>query len=124
MIKRNLALTAVALAALSFAVAPAFAEEDASKGGPRAEKFEKRGHEMFEKTDTNKDGFLSREEMEASHKERMDAMFEKTDTDKDGRLSPEELKKGRESMREKYRERFEKRKEMREEHHGDGQNDD
>jgi len=117
---KNVALTAIAVAALSLSAAPVFAEDapqpapagdvghdgsppmDAKKGGD----FEKRGKEMFEKTDTNKDGFLSREEMAASQKERMDEMFDKTDSDKDGKLSPQELKAGREAMREKFRAKF------------------
>jgi hypothetical protein len=77
--------------------------------GPRADKeakFEQRGREMFEKTDTDKDGFLTLDEMEANHRARMEEMFKRTDVDSDGKLSPEELKKGRESMRDKFRERF------------------
>lgn len=73
--------------------------------GKQAE-MEKRGAEMFAKADTNKDGFLSKEEMLNAHKERIDEMFEKVDTNKDGKLSPEEMKKGREIMREKFKEKM------------------
>jgi hypothetical protein len=139
--RKNIALTAMALATLSLSgalsVNQAFAEDapqpppageqgqdappppkdgpndgaDAGKGGPRAGEFEKRGREMFEKTDTDKDGFLSKAEMEASQKDRMEEMFDKTDTDKDGKLSPEELKKGREAMREKFRSKYKEHRE-------------
>lgn len=117
---KNLALTAIALATLSLSATTVFAEDaptpppaaDVKPDGKppvdakKAAEFEKRGKEMFEKTDTNKDGFLSREEMAASQKERMDEMFEKTDTNKDGKLSPEELKAGREAMREKFKAKY------------------
>lgn len=65
-----------------------------------------RGAEMFTKTDTNHDGYLSKEEMLNFHKERADEMFNKADTDRDGKLSPEEMKKGRELMRAKFKERM------------------
>lgn len=83
------------------------------KADERAAKFEKRGKEMFDKTDTDKDGFISKAEMAASQKERMEEMFNKTDTNKDGKLSPDELKKGREAMREKFKARFKDKN-----HHG------
>lgn len=121
---KNIALTAVALAALSLSASPVFAEDapptpppagevgrdgsppEAGKGGDRAAEFEKRGKEMFDKTDTDKDGFISREEMAASQKARMDEMFDKTDSNKDGKLTPEELKAGREAMREKFKAKY------------------
>lgn len=133
-ISRRLALTAVALATLSLSTMPASAEDapkpapagevahegpkDGSQGGPKEDgpkdgRFEKRGKEMFEKTDSDKDGFLSKAEMEASQRERLDAMFNKSDLDQDGKLSPDELKKGREAMREKFRAKDKDR-----EHHG------
>lgn len=114
-------LTAIALSALVLLISEAYAETESAgappqveeqkpdlgaQGGSRSEKFEKRGKEMFEKTDTNKDGFLSIEEMEASHRERMEEMFNKTDLDKDGKLSPEELQKGRESMRDRFQKKY------------------
>jgi hypothetical protein len=129
-----LTMTAIAVATLSFGAAQAFAESptemmpppheenggeaagENAGGGPRADKFEKRGREMFEKTDANKDGFLSKEEMAESHRQRMEEMFNKTDANKDGKLSPEELQKGREAMREKFKEKFKERKEHQPEH--------
>jgi Ca2+-binding EF-hand superfamily protein len=68
----------------------------------------------FEEIDTNKDGAITREEMEAHHRKKLDAMFEKADGDKDGKLSQEELRKGREEWRAKMKERFDKMKERRE----------
>lgn len=120
---KNIALTAVALAALSLSATNGFAEStptpppagdighegpppEGGKGIDRAAEVERRGKEMFDKTDANKDGFISREEMAASQKERMDEMFDKTDTNKDGKLSPDELKKGREAMREKFKAKY------------------
>jgi len=126
---KSVTLTAIALATLALTTAPVFAEdspqhsssheEDAQKGGPRVDdrhaEMEKRGKERFEKTDTNDDGFLSKDEMEAEHKARLDEMFSKTDGDKDGKLSPEELKKGREEMRAKFKERMKERHESKSE---------
>ena len=115
------ALTAISLATFVFYSTQAHAENSTAtssshsedhqesgdgKGGPRSDKFERRGKEMFEKTDSDKDGFLSKEEMEASHRARMEEMFNKTDMDKDGKLSPEELQKGRESMRDRFRQKY------------------
>jgi hypothetical protein len=91
-----------------------------NQGGPRSNKFEKRGKEMFEKTDTDKDGFLSKEEMEAGHRARMEEMFNKTDLDKDGKLSPDELQKGRESMRDKFRQKYKEGQGGPEGNRGDG----
>ena len=114
----KIALTAVALAALTFMSAAVHAEDapqpppqagepaGGPAGGPRADGFEKRGREMFDKTDTNHDGFISKEEMLASHRARIEEMFDKTDTNHDGKLSPEELKAGREAMRDKFREKY------------------
>jgi hypothetical protein len=119
---KSLTLTAVALAAISMSL-PAFAEDtpqpppageeggpppEHGDGGPRGGG-EGHGKEMFDKTDTNHDGFLSKDEMEASQKARLDEMFTLTDTNKDGKLSPEELKKGRELMREKFKEKMKDR---------------
>ncbi len=82
---------------------------DPDKMAERQAEMQKRGAEMFAKADTNKDGFLTKEEMLEAHKAKLDEMFEKIDTNKDGKLSPEEMKKGREAMREKFREKFKER---------------
>jgi Ca2+-binding EF-hand superfamily protein len=95
-------------------------QDSANQGGPRSDKFEKRGKEMFEKTDADKDGFLTKDEMEASHRARMEEMFNKTDLDKDGKLSPDELQKGRESMRDKFRQKYKEGKNGPKGNHEDG----
>jgi len=59
------------------------------------------------RADANKDGFLTKDELMAGAKDRIDKMFAEADTDKDGKLSKDELEKGREAMREKMRQRFE-----------------
>ncbi|MDY0029388.1 MAG: EF-hand domain-containing protein [Pseudobdellovibrionaceae bacterium] len=82
---------------------------DPDKMAERQAEMQKRGAEMFAKADTNKDGFLTKQEMLEAHKTKLDEMFEKADTDKDGKLSPEEMKKGRDIMREKFREKFKDR---------------
>ena len=105
-------LTLMALAAtFSVANAAAFAEgfEGKGPGGPGHH-----GPPKFEAVDTNKDGYLTRDEMEAHHKQKLNKMFEKTDTDKDSKLSKEELKKGREEMREKMRKHFKEKREAKE----------
>ncbi|HPQ51096.1 MAG: EF-hand domain-containing protein [Alphaproteobacteria bacterium] len=79
------------------------------KKGDQRQDMEKHGAEMFAKADTDKDGFLTKEEMLNAHKERLDEMFAKTDADKDGKLSPEEMKKGREIMRAKFKEKMKDR---------------
>ena len=123
---KTCALTAVALVAIAFSASNTYAESQPNvspapqtegdnpvpddKGDARSEKFERRGKEMFEKTDTDKDGFLSKEEMEASHRARMEEMFNKTDVDDDGKLSAEELQKGRESMRDRFKQKYQEGK--------------
>lgn len=82
---------------------------DPDKMAERQAEMQKRGAEMFAKADTNKDGFLTKEEMLEAHKAKLDEMFEKTDTDKDGKLSPEEMRQGMQQMREKFREKFKDR---------------
>lgn len=75
---------------------------------------EKHGAEMFEKADTNKDGFLSKDEMLSQQRARLDEMFATTDTNNDGKLSREEMKKGRELMHEKFKAKMEAHKKERE----------
>lgn len=134
---KHIALTAIVLSSMAMSGSLAQAEDlkemsppsqhsnelkqdGDNQGGPRSDKFEKRGKEMFEKTDVDKDGFLSKEEMESSHRARMEEMFNKTDLDKDGKLSPEELQKGRESMRDKFRQKYKEGKGGPDSHHEDG----
>lgn len=69
------------------------------------------GGGMFSEADTNQDGFLTRDEMEAAHKKRLDQMFKDMDTNNDGKLSRDEMRAGREKMRQKFRERMKDRRE-------------
>lgn len=91
-----------ALVALSFPAAAEDAKPMVDKDGKPA--MSKR----FIETDTNKDGFLTKDEMLEEHKKRIEDIFTRLDTDKDGKLSPEEMKAGREKMRERMKERREK----------------
>ncbi len=83
------------------AATTAFAEGVDNKGG----------HHKFNKIDLNKDSSLTRDELEAHYRKKIDRIFEKTDADKDGKLSDAELQKGREKWDAKMRRRFEKMKE-------------
>jgi hypothetical protein len=121
---RQTALTLACLGLLipATAATPAFAEgttyerssnERVEKRQERKEKKQERKQErrekMFEETDSNKDGFLTREEMRAAHEKRQDKMFENLDSDKDGRLSKEELAKGRDDMKKKFKDNWKDR---------------
>lgn len=89
-------LMPVLATALILTAAPAFAED-----GPK----EGKKHDRFKEADKNTDGFLTKDEMLEAHKARLDKMFEKTDLDKDGKLSQEEMEKGREEMKKRWKER-------------------
>lgn len=102
---------------LSLLASPAFAQE----GGGREKGPD--GGKMFEKIDKDKKGYVTKEDMLAFHKERIDEMFKELDVDKDGKLTREELAKGREKMREKMRERLKERKENREDGRPEKQED-
>lgn len=71
--------SAVILSALSL---PAFADK---------------GHGMFERTDTNGDGFISKVEFDAGR----DGMFAKLDANKDGVVTQEEMQAARDAWRAK-----------------------
>ncbi len=101
---KTLALSALIAATFTL---PAMAEEGSET--PR----DRKAQEHYMKADANKDGFLTKDEMLAQHKIRLDEMFAKSDTDKDGKLSKDELKKGREAMRAKMKERMKERQEKR-----------
>ena len=66
-----------------------------------AERGEKAQRFLFNRTDTDDDGFISEEEFTTSQLER----FKKMDTDKDGKVSFEENKQAIEKMRKRL-ERF------------------
>lgn len=85
---------------------PVGGPQDHGPGGPGGPD----GKRFFEEADTNKDGFLTKDEMRAVQEKKLDQMFEHVDADKDGKLSKEELKKGHEEMRQKMRERFKAKK--------------
>jgi Ca2+-binding EF-hand superfamily protein len=56
-----------------------------------------RGAKMFEKMDSNSDGFVSKDEYLAKTEKRFEAM----DTNKDGKISKDEFKAHHEAMKEK-----------------------
>lgn len=83
------------------------------KHGPR---FDRPGHErpfdgprphFFKDADTDKDGFITKDEMTAKQTARLNELFATVETDHDGKLSAAELEKGRELMRAKMKARFE-----------------
>jgi Ca2+-binding EF-hand superfamily protein len=98
-----------ALMAAFLAATPAMAGHH--EGGPHGDK---KGAKMMERIDTDKDGFLTKDEMLEAHKARLDEMFERDDTNGDGKLSPEELKAAKESFKDRMKERREKWKERKE----------
>lgn len=111
--KRNLAL--ILAAAIALGAAPAFAEHGGPHGPGPGGPGGPGGHggpgmHFFEESDTNKDGFLTKEEMREAQEKRLNEMFEKLDTDKDGKLSKEELQKGHAEMRKKMRQHFKEMK--------------
>lgn len=59
------------------------------------------GGRFMAMADTNKDGYITKDELMAGAKTHIDEMFEVMDTDHDGRLSKDELAKGRELMRQR-----------------------
>jgi hypothetical protein len=67
------------------------------KGGPSF------GERMMLRADTDKDGFLTREEMLEDNRRFVEKLFTEADLDQDGKLSPDEMKKGREALRNKMR---------------------
>lgn len=69
------------------------------------------GHgQRFANADTNGDGFLSKEEMQAAQQKRLDMMFQKNDADKDGQLSKQELRQGRQEWEGKMRQHMGQRR--------------
>lgn len=76
------------------------------EGGPRGG-FSPHGQhdqkfDMFAKVDTDKDGFVTKDEMLAGQKARLDDFFANADTNHDGKLSRDEMEKGRELMRARF----------------------
>jgi hypothetical protein len=105
-------LTLGVLTALALGASPAGAEEKLTPGGAGPGD----GKMMRPmKADTNGDGFLTKDEMIAAHRKRLDEMFAKTDANKDGKLSREEMKAGRERMKAERKAKREEWKAKREE---------
>ena len=105
---KKLALMSAA-AVLAFGVSPAFAEHH--EGGKHD------GHKgkMFEESDANGDGVISKDEFKAHHEKKMDEWFSKLDQDGDGNVTKEEIKAGREKMHERMKDKMKERREKRQE---------
>lgn len=107
---KKILTTAAIAAGLIVASASAMAE-DAPKTDAKPPMHHGEGHgEHFAKADKNKDGFLTKEEMQEAQQERLNEMFAKLDTNKDGKLSKEEMAAGKKQMREKMKAHWEERK--------------
>jgi hypothetical protein len=107
---RNFALLMAATLALGSA-APAFAQDAAPSAPPATHGPAVGGpSHFFEDADTNKDGFLTKEEMRAAQDKKLDEMFAHLDTNHDGKLSKEELRQGHEEMRNKMRAKLQDKK--------------
>ncbi len=84
--------------------------EDRPNNEAMREDMKKQMEERFMKGDTDKDGFLSKEEMQAEQEKRFNEMFSSSDKDSDGRLSRDEMREGHKAMREKFKKRMEDRR--------------
>jgi len=82
----------------------AFADDHGERGGKG---------KLFQKSDLDKDGLISKGEFEAHHQKKMEEWFGRLDANGDGNVSPDEAKAGRKKMREGLKERREKRQENR-----------
>ena len=87
------------------AASSAFAMEQPAPMPPKGEPH--KGGKMFEENDTNKDGFISKDEWRT----RGDKMFSETDGNNDGKLSQDETKAHMEKKRAEWKERRAERKE-------------
>ena len=98
-LKTLLTITGISLATLSTAVA--IAQPGPARGsgaGQAASQPQGRALERFQAADTNKDGFLSKEEADKGMP-RMGARFAAIDTNQDGKLSVEEFQTMRSNAR-------------------------
>lgn len=101
---------AIGASALALLATPALALQDGSKGpkGPRGPEtrveLQAKIQERFNKTDLNKDGFVTQDEIktarEARMKERSDKRFATLDANQDGSISRAEFDASRTKMRE------------------------
>lgn len=131
MLRRHLALTltttALLLGASPFSAvlaedgtppadtaAPETPAPDNNMAGPGGNKDGKnngaRAAHMFDQADINKDGVLTRDEMLAAHKKRVDQIFDKLDADKSGTVTKAEVETGREEIRKMLKEQFKNRR--------------
>jgi Ca2+-binding EF-hand superfamily protein len=98
---RNLLLAAVVLASGTAALLAA--------EGNAPDRSAREG-EMFKRLDTNHDGVLTKDELQAKGAQRVAQSFDKLDRDKDGMVTQEEMKEARTTrmaaMREHAEERF------------------
>ncbi len=88
-----------------FAASSAFATEQPAPTPPKDEPH--KGGKMFEENDSNKDGFISKEEWHT----RGDKMFSETDSNNDGKLTQDEIKAHMDKKRAEWKERRAERKE-------------
>lgn len=95
------------------------------RDGERRHGWHARGHDgrggaLWQRMDENRDGQLSRAEVEQANRlatERRMQMFEQADTDRNGQVSQEEMRAFRETMREQFAHRGAERQQ----HRGDGE---
>ena len=81
-----------------------------AEDAPKADPAKKPHTGFFTDADANKDGFLTKDEMQKAQEKRLDDMFTRTDTNKDGKLSKDEMKTGRDKMEKRWKERREAHK--------------
>ncbi len=88
--------------ALDAAAAPPD-EEPAEDASPHSDEEVQEAREEFESIDTNKDGFITKEEIlemdEVPEKEEIDEFFQTYDTNKDGRVTFEEILQSDDELR-------------------------
>jgi Ca2+-binding EF-hand superfamily protein len=70
---------------------------------------ERKGDGGFSRLDTNKDGVLTKDELQAKGADRIAASFDKLDRDKDGMVTQEELREARTTRMAAFREQAETR---------------
>jgi len=79
------------------------------RGAPKSHRQRLNIEKLFETKDTNKDGKLTKQELQAGDNEkrlsRIERFFDKADTDEDGALTTEELKAFKEKMKDGPRQR-------------------
>ncbi len=108
--KKTLTMAAVALG-LILTSAAAMAEDTAKPAVKDPQQHgDKHRPDRFAEADKNNDGFITKEEMTAAQKAKMDKMFADLDTDKDSKLSKAEMEAGKKQMREKMKAHWNEKK--------------